>query len=96
MRYLFTTLCLLFCAPATATQGKVAVDEKTGRAVGATEMSPDELKSKIDAKANVLIIDVRDPEEFEKETIKGAINIPLAQLQDRLKNIPKDTVLVFT
>ena len=96
MRYIFALLSLFLCAPDSTPQGKVAVDEKTGRAVGAREMSPEELKSKIDAKANVLIIDVRDPEEFEKETIKGAINIPVGQLEDRLKNIPKDTVLVFT
>ena len=96
MRYIFTFFCLFLIAAAGAAQGKVAIDEKTGRAVGAREMPPEELKSKIDAKTNVLIIDVRDAGEFEKETIKGAINIPLAQLEGRLQNIPKDTTLVFT
>jgi rhodanese-related sulfurtransferase len=44
----------------------------------------------------VLIIDVRPPANFEKETIPGAINIPLAELEGHLKEMPKDTFIVFT
>jgi rhodanese-related sulfurtransferase len=43
-----------------------------------------------------MIIDVRPPANFEKETIPGAINVPLAQLESYLKNISKDTYIVFT
>jgi 3-mercaptopyruvate sulfurtransferase SseA len=75
---------------------KYPVDPKTGRALGASEISPEELKKYIDRKTNSLIIDVRDPDEFAKQTIKGAINIPLEQLRANLKNIPKDTALFFT
>jgi 3-mercaptopyruvate sulfurtransferase SseA len=69
---------------------------QTGRTAGAGEISPDDVRKQLDAKAPVLIIEVRDPEEFSKETIKGAVNIPLSRLEVRLKDIPKDTVLVFT
>lgn len=79
-----------------ASQQQFPVDDKTGRAVGAREITPEELKSKIDAGIKLLIIDVRDAEEFERETIKGAINIPLPRLEERLKEIPKDTTLAFT
>ncbi len=75
---------------------KVAVDPQTGRAVGAKEMQPDELKKLIEQKAKLIIIDVRDDADYQKETIKGAIHIPLENLGARLKEIPKDTVLVFT
>ena len=75
---------------------KTQVDPQTGRAIGAKEMSPQELKSYIDRKTKTLIIDVREPEAFEKETIKGAINIPISQLQSRFKDIPRDTTVVFT
>jgi predicted sulfurtransferase len=71
-------------------------DPATGRAVGAKEISPEELRARIDAKSKTLIIDVRDPQEFAKATIKGALNIPIEQLQERLKDIPRDTTLVFT
>ncbi len=95
---LAATACLLALLPAAGLprQGKVAVDPKTGRAVGAKEMSAEELKRLFDSTGNVLIIDVRDSESFEKETIPGAIHVPLDKLESKLKEIPKDTKLVFT
>ena len=75
---------------------KFPVDPQTGRAIGAKEISPEELKKYIDKKTKSLIIDVRDPDAFAKQTIKGAINIPIDQLSANLKNIPKDTDLFFT
>lgn len=36
------------------------------------------------------IIDVRNPEEYEVAHIVGAVNIPLAEIRDRLDEIPKD------
>jgi rhodanese-related sulfurtransferase len=44
----------------------------------------------------VLVIEVRDASFYEKETIPGAIHIPFANLQEALKEIPKDRTLVFT
>ena len=75
---------------------QVEVDPQTGRAVGAREMQPDRLRELINQKAKTIIIDVRDEAQFQKETIKGAIHIPLSELEARLKEIPKDTILVFT
>ncbi len=37
-----------------------------------------------------LIIDVREPYEYERGHIKGAFNIPLSQLRERTSEIPKD------
>ena len=74
---------------------KYPVDSQSGRAIGAREISPEELKHSI-GKDKVLVIDVREPDLFAKETIKGAINIPIDQLQSKLKSIPKDTTLYFT
>ncbi|NLO10446.1 MAG: FAD-dependent oxidoreductase [Clostridiales bacterium] len=39
---------------------------------------------------NNTIIDVREAYEFELGHIKGAINIPLSELRDRVNEIPKD------
>jgi hypothetical protein len=79
-------------------QGKsqIAADPQTGRAIGAKEIVPDELKKLVEQKAKVIIIDVRDESQFQKETIKGAIHIPLEDVEKRLKEIPKDTILAFT
>jgi hypothetical protein len=83
-------------APQQPATPQVAVDPQTGRAVGAREMAPDALKALLDQHAPVIIIDVRDEAQFTQETIKGAVHVPFADLEARLKEIPKDTTLVFT
>lgn len=45
-----------------------------------------------------IIIDVREPFEFSSGHVKGAINIPPAELMSgtkKLKNIPKDASIVL-
>ncbi|MBT2286090.1 rhodanese-like domain-containing protein [Paenibacillus polymyxa] len=43
-----------------------------------------------------IVVDVREPGEYKRGFIKGAVNIPLSQLQRRLAEIPKDkTVLLY-
>jgi 3-mercaptopyruvate sulfurtransferase SseA len=77
-------------------QRRYPVDPQTKWAVGATPKPADELKKQLDSGSTVLIIDVRQPASFEKETIPGAINIPLADLEGHLKMVSKDTFIVFT
>ena len=76
-------------------QRKYEVDPKTRWAVGAKQTPADELKKQVDA-GTVMIIDVRQPANFEKETIPGAINVPLDQLEGYLKKISTQTYIVFT
>ncbi len=45
-----------------------------------------------------LIIDVREPEEYARGHVDGAINIPPSELMsgaEKLKNTPKDTELIL-
>lgn len=45
-----------------------------------------------------LIIDVREPEEYARGHVDGAINIPPSELiagAEKLKNTPKDTELIL-
>jgi 3-mercaptopyruvate sulfurtransferase SseA len=87
---------LLVAASAFAQQQrKYQVDPKTKWAIGAKQTPADELKKQVDA-GTVMIIDVRPPANFEKETIPGAINVPLEQLEGYLKKLPKETYIVFT
>ena len=76
-------------------QPRYPVDPKTRWAVGAKQTPADELKKRLDA-GKMLIIDVRTPEQFHKETIPGAINIPLGELEGHLQKMAKDTYIVFT
>ena len=77
-------------------QRRYPVDPQTKWAIGAKPKPADELKKQLDSGSTVLIIDVRPPANFEKETIPGAINIPLVKLEVHLKTMPKDTFIVFT
>ena len=99
MRVIVTAVALLACSAGLASaqpDPRVVVDPKTGRAAGAREADPQELQTKLAGHARIVIVDVRDPAAFEKETLPGAINIPLEKLKERLKDFPKDTVFVFT
>jgi len=54
------------------------------------------LKQKIDSGDKFLLIDVREDWELEQNgAIEGAIHIPMAELDARMKDIPKDAEIVF-
>jgi 3-mercaptopyruvate sulfurtransferase SseA len=72
------------------------VDPQTNWAAGAKQKPAAELKKEIDSGSSVMLIDVRSAASFAKESIPGAINIPLDELEAHLKELPKDTSLVFT
>ena len=47
------------------------------------------------ADPNVVLLDVREPWELEKlGTREGYINIPLAELEERLDELPKDKTIL--
>ncbi len=55
-----------------------------------------ELKEKLDSGEKLLLIDVREDWDLEENgAIPGAIHIPMAELDMRMKDIPKDVQLVF-
>ena len=90
-------LCVaLQSQPQASPQPRFPVDPATGRAIGATEMAPDLVKQALEQGQKIVIIDVRPAEVFEKETLPGAINIPLPELEKHLAEFSKDTTLVFT
>ena len=88
---------ILWALPSFAAQAerRYPVDPQTRWAIGAKPTPADELKKQLDA-GKILIIDVRAPEQFQKETLPGAINIPLAELEGHLKKMSKETFIVFT
>ncbi|MCD8179311.1 MAG: hypothetical protein LUE98_18680 [Tannerellaceae bacterium] len=48
------------------------------------------------ADRNILLIDVRTPEEFITGSIPGSINIPLDEIRSRLDTIPQDKQIILT
>jgi rhodanese-related sulfurtransferase len=48
-----------------------------------------------DNPGSVMLVDVRDPKEFAAGTIKGAVNIPINELEKKIATLPKDKPVVF-
>jgi rhodanese-related sulfurtransferase len=44
---------------------------------------------------SIMLIDVRDADEFKAGSFKTAINIPVDQLEDKIKTLPSDKPVVF-
>jgi adenylyltransferase/sulfurtransferase len=59
------------------------------------EITPTELKRKLDEGHDVQIIDVREPVEYETARIPNSIHIPLGQVLNRMSEIDpsRDTVV---
>ena len=55
----------------------------------------EELKDKLDKKADVIIVDVRGDFSFKQEHIKGAISIALGEVETRHKELPRDKEIVL-
>lgn len=89
------SFCLVNASFAAQTERRYPVDPQTRWAIGAKQTPADELKNRLDA-GKILIIDVRRAEQFQKESLPGAINIPLTELEEHLKNMSKETYILFT
>lgn len=75
---LIVVLCILTCgALVTGAQGGPATSTITQQ----------ELIQRMDAKADVLVLDVRTPQEFHAGHIPGAMNIPHTTLSTRLNDV---------
>jgi adenylyltransferase/sulfurtransferase len=74
--------------------------EASGPAPGkAARLKPQQLRSLLErpgqAEAAMAIVDVREPREFSAGHLRGAVNIPLASLSQRLAEIPPQSSVVF-
>ena len=85
---------LLIGLPLTA--GIVLVGMTAGLFAQQERIAVSELKAKLDAGETFILIDVREDSELEENgAIKGAIHIPMGDLDSRMEDIPKDIELVF-
>lgn len=60
----------------------------------AEEVTPKQLEKKLRT-GKAALIDVRSREEFRKEHIAGAINLPFEELKKQMGKIPKDRELIL-
>ena len=79
-----------FCGIAPAAHAA----ESTGGAVRDWEITPIELKKKLDAGETPLILDVREPNEYQINRIAGSTLIPLGELPRRYQELPRDREII--
>src|SRR5712671_3616697 len=77
---------------AGGTSGDSIVEqEDTG--LGPDDISVEQLKKMRDAKEDFVLVDVRNPDEFEICVIDGSVKLPLPELPQRFQELPKDKLL---
>jgi rhodanese-related sulfurtransferase len=82
-------------APAAAgTAAKAGVNVETGKEKGSVSTAWFERTMKENPGA-LLVIDIRDAKEYAAGTIKGAVNIPMADLAQKIGALPADRPIVF-
>jgi len=59
------------------------------------ELTPTELKAKLDRGDDFVLIDVREPHEFELCKIPGAVLIPLNTIPQHLSELDPDSEIVL-
>jgi NADPH-dependent 2,4-dienoyl-CoA reductase/sulfur reductase-like enzyme/rhodanese-related sulfurtransferase len=73
------------------TAANVARNKLDGQFVGITPM---EVKARLDAKEDFVLLDVRSPAEHQQEHLAGSTLIPLGALRSRLGELPKEKEIV--
>ena len=71
-----------------------AEQEKKMTQPGVPEITVEELKKKLDAKEDILVLDVREPHELEICRLEGTKEIPLGDLETRFAELDKEKELI--
>jgi adenylyltransferase/sulfurtransferase len=66
----------------------------TRPAFSGTDITPAELKKRLDAGENLYVLDVRNPNEFAICRIPGTVLLPLPELPVRVAEVPKDREVI--
>jgi rhodanese-related sulfurtransferase len=59
-----------------------------------TQMTPRELAERLDGPTPPVVLDVREPEEIAIASFPGALAIPMAEVPQRLGEVPRDADVV--
>ncbi len=62
--------------------------------VAAAEITVEDLKKRMDAKENLFVLDVRNPNEWQICRIPGTTLLPLPELPQRVGELPKDREII--
>src|SRR6266568_7231132 len=57
-------------------------------------ISGDELLARLRSGESLVVVDVRPTEEYQAAHVAGAVSIPLAELEQRLRELPREREVV--
>ena len=60
-----------------------------------TEVSPEQLKARLDCGDDVVVVDLRQPGEYDAGHIPGAVSLFIEEVPVRLSELPTDVDIVF-
>ena len=81
---------LTFALPAQAGHDQVEDD-----LIYFLPIPPDRAKQLLDGGEQVLFIDIREPEDFKRERLPGAVSIPLKELSAQHEKVPRSGRVVL-
>ena len=87
-----------FCGIGRGEEGGTSGDsivEQKDEGLGPDDISVETLKKMRDDKEDFLLVDVRNPDEFEISVIEGSTKLPLPELAQRFQELPKDKLIVL-
>mgnify|MGYP001826628521 CR=1 FL=1 len=58
-------------------------------------ISPAQLKERLDAGEDILVVDARSADQYAAQHIPGSVSVPLTQVEARLDEFPRDKEIVF-
>jgi len=58
-------------------------------------ITPQELKEKLDANEDVIVVDARSRKEYDSVHIPGALSIPLSEIEERHGELPQEGEIVL-
>lgn len=64
-------------------------------AAGARNINSDEVKALLSRNKNVFLLDVRTPEEYRQAHLKGAVLIPINEVERRLAEVPRNRPVII-
>ena len=92
LRLSLISVALVVCALSLG-----AISQASARAPqndGVKRIAIEELSKLLKGKNKVFVVDVRDADSFKAGHIKGAVNIPYGDVENRLGEFPKNRLIV--
>jgi rhodanese-related sulfurtransferase len=81
----------IFAVPARATEPQDGLNTFLGQLPADFEtVAGKTLLAKLNAGESVVVVDVREPDEFKAGHIEGAVNVPIRTLAESLDQLPTD------